>query len=253
MNALILAAGYATRMGSLALDCPKALLPVAGRPVLDYLVDAIHSVSAIQQVSLVTNQKFIGHFQAWADNRRESVVRIINDGSTSNEHRLGAIADLRLAIEQGAMEDDLLVAAADNIFMLSFSRFVNFFAERGTDCITAHRENDISRLRKTGVVQMDESGRVISFEEKPGHPRSQYACPPLYILKRDTLRLISEYLDSKHNPDAPGHFIAWLSARRPLHAYLFEEPRYSIGDEPSYRQACEMLSRNNSSGHSISS
>jgi len=246
VNALILAAGYATRMGSLALDRPKALLPVGGRPVLDYLVQAINAISSIKQVTIVTNQRFFGNFREWAADRSDWPVRVLNDGTVSNEDRLGAIADLRFAIEQGAAEDDLLVAAADNIFMLSFSRFVGFFAEHGTDCITAHREDDIARLRKTGVIQMDERGRVISFEEKPDRPRSQFACPPLYILKRDTLQLISEYLDSNHNPDAPGHFIAWLADRRPLHAYLFEEARYSIGDETSYRQACETLSRGNS-------
>lgn len=242
MNALILAAGYATRMGALAMNRPKALLPVAGRPVLDYLLQAIQSVPSINQVSLVTNQKFYENFQSWADERKEAAVRIINDGTTSNEKRLGAISDIRLAIEQAVADEDLLIAAADNIFMLSFPRFVDFFAEHGTDCITAHREDDLARLRKTGVVEFDQNGLVISFEEKPEHPRSLYACPPLYILKRDTLGLISEYLASNHNPDAPGHFIAWLAERRPLHAYLFEEPRYSIGDESSYRHACEMLS-----------
>jgi len=243
VNALILAAGYATRMGPIAQDRPKALLPVAGRPVLDYLVEAIGSVSSIQQVSLVTNQKFFGKFKEWSDGQRQWAVRIINDGTVSNEKRLGAIADLQLAIEQGVGNDDLLIAAADNIFMLSFPRFVEFFSKYGTDCITAHREEDIARLRKTGVIEMDGSGRVISFEEKPEQPRSQYAGPPLYILKRETLPLVAEYLGSNRNSDAPGHFIAWLAARRPLHAYLFEEPRYSIGDEPSYRQACEIFSR----------
>ncbi len=241
MNALILAAGYATRMGPLAMNRPKALLPVAGRPVLDYLVEAIRSVPSIREVSLVTNQRFLDSFRRWTDGSKS--VRIINDGTSSNEHRLGAIADIRLAIGLGIGDDDLLVAAADNIFMLSFPGFARFFAERGTDCITAHREDDIERLRKTGVIEMDESGRVISFEEKPDRPRSQYACPPLYILKRDTLPFISEYLDSNHNPDAPGHFIAWLATRRPMHAFLFEEARYSIGDEQSYRRACEIFSQ----------
>jgi len=243
VNALILAAGYATRMGAIAQDRPKALLPVAGRPVLDYLIEAIFSVASIQHVSLVTNQKFFGKFQEWSDNRRQWAVRIINDGTVSNEKRLGAIADLQLAIGQDATDSDLLVAAADNIFMLSFPRFVEFFSQCDTDCITAHREDDIARLRKTGVIEMDGKGRVISFEEKPEHPRSLYACPPLYILKRETLRLVSEYLGSNQNSDAPGHFIEWLASRSPLHAYLFEEPRYSIGDEPSYRQACEIFSR----------
>jgi len=241
VNALILAAGYATRMGPIAQDRPKALLPVADRPVLDYLVEAIRSIASIQRVSLVTNQKFFGRFQEWSDDRRQWDVRIINDGTVSNEKRLGAIADLQLAIGQGVASDDLLIAAADNIFMLSFPRFAEFFSKCGTDCITAHLEEDIAKLRKTGVIEMDGKGRVISFEEKPDHPRSTYACPPLYILKRETLELVSQYLALNENPDAPGHFIAWLASRRRLHAYLFEEPRYSIGDELSYRHACEVL------------
>jgi glucose-1-phosphate thymidylyltransferase len=246
MNALILAAGYATRMGTMALDRPKALLPVGGRPVLDYLVEAFRNVGSINRVSLVTNHKFIRAFQQWAADRREWDVDIIDDGTTSNEQRRGAIGDLGLAIGQRSIAGDLLVAAADNIFLLSFPRFVRFFEERQTDCITAHREDDIAKLRKTGVIEMNENGRVLSFEEKPATPGSHYASPPLYIFKRETLRLVSQYLDSGNNPDAPGHFIAWLAVRYPLNAFLFEEPRYSIGDEEAYRRACEIFAGNRS-------
>jgi glucose-1-phosphate thymidylyltransferase len=243
MKALILAAGYATRMGPLTLDRPKALLDVAGRPVLDYLVQALRSVPSIEQISLVTNHKFAVRFQEWTSERSSFGVCIIDDGTVSNENRLGAIADLQFAIGEGAGDDDLLVAAADNIFTLSFPDFVRFFAERGTDCITGHRESDTAKLRKTGVFETDANGQVVSFEEKPGVPRSQYACPPLYLFKRHTLKLVSEYLKSGNNPDAPGYFIQWLVSRRPLHAFLFNEPRYAIGDEESYRRACEVFSR----------
>jgi glucose-1-phosphate thymidylyltransferase len=242
VKALILAGGYATRMGALALDRPKALLDVAGTPVLDYLVRDLRAVSAVDQIWLVTNHKFAGHFQEWAASRSGFAVRILDDGSVSNENRLGAIADLELAIAEGAGEDDLLVAAADNIFTLSFPDFVRFFLERDTDCITGHRESDVARLRQTGVIEINANGQVVSFEEKPVVPRSAYACPPLYLFKRTTLKLVSEYLKSGANPDAPGYFIQWLASRRPLNAFLFAEPRYAIGDEESYRRACEVLS-----------
>ena len=241
MKALILAAGYATRMGTLALDRPKALLEVGGRPVIDHLVQALRSISSIEQIALVTNHKFAGHFREWSAERSTFGVRIIDDGTTSNENRLGAIADLQFAIAEGAGADDLLVAAADNIFMLSFPAFFRFFAQRATDCITAHRESDIAKLRKTGVIEMDANGRVLSFEEKPDAPRSQFACPPLYLFRKDTLSLVAEYLAAGANPDAPGYFIQWLASRRLLHAFLFEEPRYAIGDEESYRRACEVF------------
>jgi glucose-1-phosphate thymidylyltransferase len=117
--------------------------------------------------------------------------------------------------------------------------------DRDTDCITTHLENDAAKLRKTGVIEMDANGRVTSFEEKPATPRSQYACPPLYLFRRNTLKLVSQYLKSDANPDAPGYFVQWLASRRPLHAFLFSEPRYSIGDEESYRRACEVFSGQN--------
>lgn len=241
MKALILAAGYATRMGTAAADRPKALLEVAGRPVLDYLVQALRSVPSIEQILLVTNHKFAGHFHKWSAERSNLQVRILDDGTVSNETRLGAIADLQFALAEGAGGDDLLVAAADNIFTLSFPDFVRFFVERGTDCITGHRESDVAKLRKTGVFEIDSNSRVISFEEKPAAPRSENACPPLYLFRRDTLPLVTEYLESKANPDAPGYFIEWLASRRSLHAFLFNEPRYSIADEDSYRRICEVF------------
>ena len=186
MNALILAAGYATRMGTMALDRPKALLPVGGRPVLEYLVEALRNLGSIDSVSLVTNRKFVGAFRQWAADRPEWNVQIIDDGTTSNEQRRGAIGDLGLAIGQQGIESDLLVAGADNIFMLSFSRFVRFFAERQTDCITSHREDDIAKLRKTGVIEMDENGRVLFFEEKPDCAEVALRLPAaLYLQGRD--------------------------------------------------------------------
>jgi glucose-1-phosphate thymidylyltransferase len=242
MKALILAAGYATRMYPLTLDRPKALLPVAGKPILDYVLEGIRQVREVETVLVVTNHKFLDHFCDWQRQLPDKPhVEILDDGTTCNENRLGAVADIRLALAQSAIDSDLLVMGADNIFRFSFARFAEFFYQTGTDCITVHLQPDRSKLCRTGVAEVDENWRVKRFEEKPREPRSVYACPPFYAFLRKSLPLIGEYLDEKNNPDAPGYFIEWLARRRPVHAFHFDEPRHAIGDLDSYREIRRQL------------
>jgi len=243
MRAILLAAGYATRLHPLTLDRPKALLPVGNRTILDRLVDALEH-AGIDEVRLVTNHRFAPAFEEWRIAcARKLRVHISDDGTQTNETRLGAVADLALAVEESGTDRAALVAAADNIFAFDLGSFVEFFGRIRTDCITAHRETDHARLSRTGVAELDGAWRVTAFSEKPLQPRSTWACPPLYILRRHTLPLVAEYLrDPAHDRDAPGHFIRWLVERRPVHAFLFEGQRYAIGDVESYERVCRLFS-----------
>ncbi len=242
MKALILAAGYATRMHPLTYDRPKALLPVGGKPILDFLLQGLRLVRALESIIIVTNHKFVGPFHDWQRQLPDpALVQILDDGTSCDENRLGAVADIRLALTRSVIDSNLIVTGADNIFQFDFAKFVEFWRLKGTDCITAHIEPDPSRLTRTGVAEVDENHRVIGFKEKPQKPHSGYASPPFYGLLRKSLPLVGGYLDEGNNPDAPGYFIEWLVRQRPVHAFIFEEPRHAIGDLDSYRRVCGLL------------
>lgn len=239
MKAVILAAGYATRLYPLTRDFPKPLLEVGGKAILDHIIEKIERVDDIDVIYVVTNHRFYEHLVNWV--RRGACypkfIRIIDDGTISNEDRLGAIGDLWLVIEKEKLADDLLVMAGDNLFEFELTDMVAYFHQVGTDIISAHEVNELELLRRTGVVNIDMNQRVIDFEEKPAQPKSNLAVPPFYIYQRSTVvSLVKRYLDEGHNPDAPGHFIPWLIRRKPVHVYKFLGERYDIGTPESYEQ-----------------
>ena len=238
MKCVILAAGYATRMYPLTLNTPKTLLPVAGRPVLDYIIDKVEEVDEVDEVHIVTNQKFFDQFESWrADSNRPIPITLWNDGSTTNDDRLGAIGDLALVIESGGLDDDLLVLSSDNLFEFSLKRFAEFFVEKGmTAVVTVRREPDLEKRRRTGIALVDDDWRILDFEEKPEQPKSEYSSPSFYVYGKSVLPQIAQYLDEGENRDAPGNLIAWLHSRAAVYAFLFEEPRYDIGNLDSYRE-----------------
>ena len=243
MKSLILAAGYATRMYPLTLRTPKPLLDIAGRSIIDRLLDKLERTPGIDECIVVSNGKFFDQFLAWSLGRRSAwPLVILNDGSTDNENRLGAVADIRFAVREKCINDDLLVLAGDNLFDFELAGFAEFFRARGCDCITTHRLDDAGKLRRTGVIEVDKDWNVISFEEKPSRPRSSLAVPPFYLYKKETLPLFAEYLEEGQNPDAPGNFIPWLLGLKPVAAYFFEGRRYDIGSLETYEtiaRACE--------------
>lgn len=241
MKALILAAGYATRMYPLTQNRPKALLPVAGKPLLNYLLEAVIA-QHVQKVSVVTNHRFYLQFLDWRSQLPEpEKVQVFDDGTATNETRLGAIGDVHFFLEQTGIDDDLLVMAADNIFQFSFANYFRFFEEKGTDCVARYHLDSEIALRRTAVLEVDENDKVLSCVEKPEQPKSSWACPPVYIYRRETLPLFKTYLAEGNNPDAPGYFVEWLIHRRPVHAFFFSEPRYDIGDLASYQEICELF------------
>jgi glucose-1-phosphate thymidylyltransferase len=246
MNALILAAGYGKRMGEITRTTAKPLLPVNGKPVIQHLADQLFSTGKIDHLTVISNAYYYGQFAAWVESLNRDNVTLLNDGSTTNENRLGAIADLKLAAEQAPPRGPLLVMAGDNIYTFPLGRFIDFYEQKQTDCVVARHLPDIGKLRKTGVVSLDSNHRIVDFEEKPERPKSEYGVPCMYILTPPSLLLIGEYIDvfrhDRSKSDAPGNFIAWLHTQTPVHAYRFHEPLHCIGDKESYARVQQAFS-----------
>lgn len=244
MKCIVLAAGYATRLYPLTKNQPKPLLPVAGVPILEHILRKVERVELIDGICIVTNDRFYRHFEAWRSQYKSNKpITIINDGTTDNENRLGAIADLRFALDHENIHDDILVMAGDNLFDFELTDFVDFFLHVQHDCITVHELQDEEALKKTGVVEIDERGKVLSFEEKPTHPRSNLAAPPFYLYRAETLDAIRTYLEEGGNPDAPGNLIPWLIRQKDVYAYRFEGQRYDIGTPESYQYVQQLFSK----------
>jgi len=230
MKCIILVAGYATRMYPLTENLPKSLLPLAGKTILEHILAKVEEVSEIDEIILVSNAKFFQQFSDFISKYRGSKpVSIVNDGTWDNEHRLGAVADLGLAIERRQIDNDVLVLAGDNLFDFSLRDFVAYFHTVNADCITTYIEKNIEALQRTGVVELDLSGRVLSFEEKPKNPKSNNAVPPFYIYTNATIKVVQQFLHSGKNYDAPGQLVSWLVEQQPIYAYNFKGKRYDIG------------------------
>lgn len=241
---MLLAAGYATRLYPLTENLPKALLPVGDDTILGFLFGKIARVEQADRVCIVTNSRFYRQFADWAGEHPQRMeVVVLDDGTTDNATRRGAVADLQFALEAGGLDDDVLVLAGDNLFDFALTEFVAFFERAGCDCITVHELNDPEALRRTGVVELDAQDRVAGFEEKPRQPKSHWAAPPFYLLKKETLPLLRQYLAEGNNPDAPGNLIPWLIRRREVRAFRFPGRRYDIGTPESYQEAREAFGR----------
>lgn len=210
---------------------------MGGRPILDYLARNVEDVPDIDTIYIVTNQKFYGDFARWREGFKSSKkIELINDGTLTNETRLGSIRDMHLAITEKNIRDDLMVMGGDNIFEFRLRDFADYFKEKDGDVVAVHRVTETERLRRTGVIVMDKDSRLTLFQEKPASPASELAVPPLYIFRRDTLPLVEEYLRGGNEADAPGNIIAWLLKRRPVYGYMFRGRCHDIGDIEGYEK-----------------
>ena len=223
MKALILAAGYATRLSPLTDDFPKGLLPVGGRPIVDWIVDNVHD-AGIDDVHLVTNARFAPFFDEWA---KGNGVTIADDGTDSNENRLGAIGDIQFA----ALDDDALIIAGDNLFDYRLADFVDFWRTKGSaSAVAVHDVGSRELAQKYGIVDVDDDDRIVSFVEKPDDPPSTLAATATYLYSRAQLALVGTYLEEGNAPDQPGNYVAWLHRREPVYAYRFAGGWFDIGD-----------------------
>ena len=233
MTGIILAAGYATRMYPLTLNFPKPLLEVGGKKIIDHLLEDGER-SGVERFVVVSNHKFISLFREWAEGKGN--VMVLDDGSVDNEHRIGAVKDIEFAIEKAGINDDTLILAGDNVLDFSLSSFIEYGKKKGTSCIMRHRETDKARLRKTGVVVIDQSDLVLSMEEKPKEPKSEWAVPPFYYYVKEDLPLIKEGIENGCGTDAPGSFVSYLAERRPVHAFLMPGKRFDVGSIEGYEK-----------------
>ncbi|MCL4541064.1 MAG: nucleotidyltransferase family protein [Chloroflexi bacterium] len=240
MKGLILGAGYATRLGELTRDRPKPLLPIAGRPILDYLLDHIEQESDISEVIIVTNTRFAAHFQTWqtAQNRSFSLC-ILDDGTTSDSNKLGAIGDVRFTIQKLHLDDDLFVIAGDNLFDFDLRPFFAAFAQCGSS-VGIYDVKDINLMPRYSEVQMDHDGRILRFIEKPKEPATTFMAIALYAYRREHLPLLESYAREGGNMDSPGHFPAWLCQRAAVYGHIFHGQWYDIGHIEQYQEADAM-------------
>jgi glucose-1-phosphate thymidylyltransferase len=222
MKALILAAGYATRLRPLTDSIPKQLLPVGDRPMVDWILDRIQQTSA-DEIHLVTNARFAPDFERWAEDRN---VVIHNDGTTSNDDRLGAVGDIHFV----GLDDDLLVVAGDNLFDYSLADYEAYWRATGGSCVAVLDVRDPELAKRYGIVDVDENDRITNFVEKPEYPPTTLCATATYLYTRGHARLVETYLEEGNPPDQPGHYVAWLHKREPVYAYRFPGEWFDIGD-----------------------
>ena len=235
MKCLILAAGYATRLYPLTENFPKPLLEVAGKSILDWLIDDMAQTGLVDEYIVISNHKFFHIFEEWANGR----YTILDDGTTSNDNRLGAVKDIQFAIDQLQLDDDLLVMAGDNLLDFSLGEFVRYAKEKNATCVMRYYEADEARLHKTGVAEIDAEGRILSMEEKPAEPKSHWCIPAFYYYTKEDSHLIKKGIESGCGIDAPGSFIAWLSRQTSVYTWEMPGRRYDIGNLASYEAVKE--------------
>lgn len=247
MKALILAAGYATRLYPLTLTQPKPLLPVAGKPMIDYVLDNIAPIG-VDRVYVVTNNKFAGHFQRWADDYRAKKnakldFTIVNDGSTDDSNKLGAIGDINLVISKEAIDDDLIVVAGDNLFSESVEEFGEYCRQRKAPVLAVYDVGSLEQIKKYNSISIDKEGKITYFEEKPKVPTSTLTGIALYYYPKETLPLIKQYVAEGNNPDQPGRLVQWLYTRTPVYTWTVPGIWYDIGSKETLEEANRIFAK----------
>jgi glucose-1-phosphate thymidylyltransferase len=247
MNALILAAGYATRLYPLTLHKAKPLLEVAGKPMIQWVADNLAPVSELETVFIVTNSKFASDFQAWADRYQDRQpklkFKIINDGSTSDDDKLGAIGDISLVLtREGLVRSDLLVIAGDNLFSEPLNRFVDY-AKQTEATVALYDVGDLEAMKKYAAVTVDAEGVITHFEEKPKEPKSTLAAIALYYYSREVLPLFTTYIAAGNNPDQPGRFLQWLYLRQPVKTFQITGEWLDIGSKETLEEANQIFAK----------
>lgn len=240
MKLLVVAAGYATRLYPLTVDRPKALLPIGGRPLLDRVLDALAGVGA-DETYVVTNARFAPQFEEWAAGKRG--LRVLNDGTTSEDDKLGAIGDIAFVLDQAQVDDDLVIVAGDNLFSEDLADFGRYVRERDEPVLALYDVGDLDQMSKYNAIETDAEGRITFFEEKPVAPTSTLTGIALYFYPRETLPLIRRYIAEGNNPDQPGRLVEWLYSRVDFYTWRVPGRWYDIGSAETLREADEDFSR----------
>ena len=238
MKCLILAAGYATRLYPLTQNFPKPLLVVKGKTILDWLIEDVDRSGAIDEYVVISNHKFAHHFEAWAKSKVQKIT-VVDDGTESNESRLGAVRDIQFAVDSLNIREDILVMAGDNLLDFSLTKFISYAQEKKTSCIMRYYENVQAKLQRSGVVTLDQQDRVLGLVEKPDVPASNWCCPAFYYYTAEDAARIPEGIADGCHTDAPGSYVAWLCKRSTIHAMQMPGSRYDIGNLESYNKIKE--------------
>ena len=261
MKNIVIAAGYATRLGELTKNFPKPLLKIGENTILGRMLDDIDRIPEITEHVIITNHKFAPIFEDWVktntdqtDNtdkktsvqseqfvvRYKKPITVVDDGTETNETRLGAVCDLLFAMDKLGINDDMLVVAADNLLFFSFQEFVDFAKAKGTSCIMCHEQPSIEKLQRTGVVELDSEMKVLGMEEKPQVPKSHWAVPPFYIYLKKDLDLVRHSVENGCGKDAPGNLAHYMVEHTTMHAWPMSAGRFDIGSLDTYYEACDL-------------
>ena len=233
MKCILLAAGYATRLYPLTENFPKPLLKVGEKTILDWLMDDVKEL--VDEFIVISNHKFAGHFQAWAG-AHTLPITVVDDGTSTNETRLGAVKDIQYAVDKLGIDEDVLVLAGDNVLDFSLVPFVRFGQENGCSCIMCYEVNDLAKQQRTAIITTNPDNVITSYEEKPKEPKSSLAVPPFYYYLAEDVKKIPAALEAGCGYDAPGSFAAWLSSHTTMKAYRMPGSRYDIGNLESYEK-----------------
>lgn len=243
MKNIVLAAGYATRLGELTKNFPKPLLKIGNNTILGRMLDDIDAIDDITEHIIVTNHKFALIFEQWATEQHYSKpITIIDDGTETNDTRLGAVNDLLLVLNTPSMRENpegILVVAADNLLFFSFREFIDFAKQKDTSCIMCHEQPSLEKLQRTGVAELDSNNKVLGIEEKPQNPKSHWAVPPFYIYLKNDLELVRHSVENGCGKDAPGNLAHYMVEHTTMHAWQMTAGRFDIGSLDTYREAVE--------------
>lgn len=234
MKCLILAAGYATRLYPLTENFPKPLLDIGGKTILDWLVDDIDTSNKVSEYVVISNHKFAHHFEIWAKTKKQK-ISVVDDGTSTNETRLGAVKDIEFAVDKLGIKDDCLIIAGDNVLDFSLTKFMDFAFAKKASCVMGYKEYKLETLPKRGVLELD-GDKVVSMEEKPAKPKSNWCCPPFYFYTKEDMARLKEALNDGCQIDAPGSFVSWLAPKSNVFCLEMPGSRYDVGNLESYNK-----------------
>ncbi len=241
MKALILAAGYATRLYPITANTPKPLLKLKNRPIIDYILDRIEQVGDIDQINVVSNNKFFSQFEEWVAPKRLNAPNrfvLINDGSNTVDDRLGAVGDINLAIKKSGINDDLLVVGGDNMFDFNLNDFVRFgHSNKPSHSICLYLPNNHTDYTRFGIAQISECAQILSFEEKPKQPKSNLIGTCIYYIPKEKISLLDRYLSEGNHNDTTGSYVRWLVQNDKVFGRICDGAWFDLGDFDAISEA----------------